>query len=237
MDDYKDIDNYDENVSEIRGEPKYFSTNQVGEILGEAPSTIRYWSDQYEDFLEIKKTGPSGRVRRFTNDDIVKIEYIRKLLKEENLSIKQVKEYLSSDNAKELQPVTKEREEVLIDALANVVFEKMDDRFSEMLQSMERLIANKAETYVEEQDKLKLDLMNHISGSQQSIAEDMKASILEEVQKSMLQTNDQIDKIVESSNERSEKLDSYIEEVRKSQEKPTEEGKQGFFSKLFGKKG
>ena len=41
-----------ENDRIIRGEPLYYTTGQVAEMLGEPDSTIRFWCDEFDEFLK-----------------------------------------------------------------------------------------------------------------------------------------------------------------------------------------
>ena len=78
------------NNDEINGKPLYYMTSQVATILNETDSTIRFWCSKFKDILKIEMTGSH---RRFKEEDIKKLKYIKKLLREENFSIQQVQEY------------------------------------------------------------------------------------------------------------------------------------------------
>lgn len=63
----------------------------ISKIIEEPPHTIRSWADEFEDFLYIKKI--NGRFS-YTNKSIEQFEFIKKLRREKNFSIKQIKDQL-----------------------------------------------------------------------------------------------------------------------------------------------
>lgn len=64
---------------------------QISKIIDEPPHTIRSWADEFEEFLYIKKM--NGRFS-YTQKSIGQFELIKKLRREKNFSIKQIKEQL-----------------------------------------------------------------------------------------------------------------------------------------------
>jgi len=170
-------DNSSDNDRIIRGEPLYYTTGQVAEMLGESDSTIRFWCNEFDEFLKIEKTGPSGKRRQFTSTDIKKLEYIKYLLKEENLSIKQVKEFLSSPEAEKMQPITKEKQKILIEALANAIAsqieesieKRMDKLINDKLNYIENILIESAKVYAKNQENFIKSLLE----SQNKFKEDL----------------------------------------------------------------
>ena len=63
----------------------------ISKIINEPPHTIRSWADEFENFLYIKKI--NGRFS-YTNKSIEQFEFIKKLRREKNFSIKQIKDQL-----------------------------------------------------------------------------------------------------------------------------------------------
>ena len=52
------------------------NASQIGKRIGEAPSTIRTWANQYEEYLYIKKV--NGRFV-YTEKSVIQFEFIKKL--------------------------------------------------------------------------------------------------------------------------------------------------------------
>ena len=70
----------------------YYSISEVGEILSINQSTIRYWEKQFSALKPKKKTKTSKR--KFNNQDIQTLFYIKQLLKDKELSINSAKDKL-----------------------------------------------------------------------------------------------------------------------------------------------
>jgi len=61
--------------------------------VGVEPSTIKYWCEEFSNFIRPART-PGGH-RRFSEEDIRDLRYLRQLLHFQNLSIKQARDYLN----------------------------------------------------------------------------------------------------------------------------------------------
>ncbi|NMB12649.1 MAG: MerR family transcriptional regulator [Firmicutes bacterium] len=61
--------------------------------VGVEPSTIKYWCEEFSNFIRPART-PGGH-RRFSEEDIRDLRYLRQLLHFQNFSIKQAKDYLN----------------------------------------------------------------------------------------------------------------------------------------------
>lgn len=120
----------------IRGKPVYHTTKQVAGMLDENESTIRYWCDEFKEFLEIKR---SGRNRMFTDKNISEIQFIKRLLRESNFTVRQVKEYLKAIEEAELKPANNEKGQMLLKALTDAITQDLQQSF----QAIENNIVEK----------------------------------------------------------------------------------------------
>lgn len=68
------------------------SVKQVAEQTGLPPSTIRYYDQQFEDYLGVRR-GP-GRRRLFSPQAVQRLMEVHRLLKEEGLSLRQARRLL-----------------------------------------------------------------------------------------------------------------------------------------------
>lgn len=92
--------NYEEIIDEglfetdinINREPLYYNCMQVAKILDEPDSKIRYWSKMFQPLLNIPI---SNNNRKYTKSNIENLMFIRKLLKEDGLTVKQAYDYCS----------------------------------------------------------------------------------------------------------------------------------------------
>lgn len=222
-----EMDQGDGTYKVINGKPKYYTTGQVAEQLGENDSTIRFWCDEFDDFLHIEK---SGRNRTFKDSDIKKIEYIKYLLKSEGLSIRQVKEYLSTPEAELMQPIMKEKEQLMIKAISQIVSAQVDAKFAQMEDKLLELVKLQGEASRELHQQLKSEL-----SQENQLIKDEISKKTQEAAKMIIDSVGVIDKRLADSEEaitqRDDKIVKMIEDFRaRSNEKP-----KGFLSKLFNK--
>ncbi|MEC7865823.1 MAG: MerR family transcriptional regulator [Pseudomonadota bacterium] len=73
-------------------EKKYFSISEASSLCGLRPHTLRFWE---KEFSQLKPTIRKGRRRLYQKEDILLVRKIRKLLREEGLTIQGAKRKLS----------------------------------------------------------------------------------------------------------------------------------------------
>ncbi|WP_339044258.1 MerR family transcriptional regulator [Cardinium endosymbiont of Tipula unca] len=64
---------------------KYFTIREVAQLLGVAPSLIRFWEKQFIGILEPSKN--SKGARRYVDKDITQLRYIYALVKKKGYSL------------------------------------------------------------------------------------------------------------------------------------------------------
>lgn len=69
------------------------SIQEVASQTGIPPATIRYYDQQFEEYLQVKRG--SGRRRLFSPQAVERLLAVRRMLKDEGLSIRQVRQKLS----------------------------------------------------------------------------------------------------------------------------------------------
>lgn len=75
----------------------WLSIQEAAKLTGLAPSTIRYYDQQFEEFLGIRRG--EGRRRLFSPEAVQKLHDIRRMLKEEGLSLRQARQALAGNRA------------------------------------------------------------------------------------------------------------------------------------------
>ena len=80
------------NVEE-QNQAKYLSTKEAAEQLGMDSSLLRYYCNQFETFVPIKKTEKGHRL--FTQDNINDLQSIFEIMKDRGMTVKQVSYYLN----------------------------------------------------------------------------------------------------------------------------------------------
>lgn len=84
---------------ELKSEKLYYSIGEVGEKLGLAPSTLRFWE---KEFTTIKPHKNKKGDRFFTLEDIDHLALINHLVKEKGMTLKGAKTKLK-ENRKEAE--------------------------------------------------------------------------------------------------------------------------------------
>jgi DNA-binding transcriptional MerR regulator len=162
---YVEMQKDDGTYTVIENEPLYYTTKYVAEQLEENDSTIRFWCDEFEDYLKIKR---SGRNRMFTDKDIKKLQSIKCLLKSEKLSIRQAKEFLLTGNSIAIKPKIEQNDPLVVQAICEIIISQFDSRFKNIQDNILEKIKNEMvlnknmfENLVEDLD-LKLELRNDL---------------------------------------------------------------------------
>lgn len=76
-------------------EKKYFTIGEVAEMIGEAPSLIRFWETEF-DFLKPEKTEKG--TRKYTRKDIQQLQLVHHLVKEKGFTLQGAKEHIKRNN-------------------------------------------------------------------------------------------------------------------------------------------
>lgn len=74
-------------------EQLYYTIRQVGEAIGENPHVIRYWE---KSFPAIRPEKTKSGQRRYRTEDLALLQRIRRMLREEGLTLDGVKRRLQT---------------------------------------------------------------------------------------------------------------------------------------------
>jgi DNA-binding transcriptional MerR regulator len=80
-------------MSPERQEPELLSIKEVAQQTGLPASTIRYYDQQFAEYLGVER-GP-GRRRLFSPQSVERLREVQRMLKDEGLSLRQVRQALS----------------------------------------------------------------------------------------------------------------------------------------------
>lgn len=83
-------------------DPKLYGIKEVAQKTGLPASTIRYYDQQFSDYLEVKRG--AGRRRMFTPQAVERLMAVQRMLKEEGLSLRQVRQALSGQGTAATAP-------------------------------------------------------------------------------------------------------------------------------------
>lgn len=98
----------------------YYSIGEVAKLLGESPSLIRYWEEQFDD---LKPRRSAGGTRYFTRDDIVTLRAIHTMLKKQGYTIRGAQEKLQEKGSARL---SRERTVMLLEDLRGILLKMKD---------------------------------------------------------------------------------------------------------------
>lgn len=74
-----------------------YGIKEVSQKTGLPASTIRYYDQQFSEFLDVKRG--AGRRRMFTPQAVERLLAVQRMLKEEGLSMRQVRQALGGQSA------------------------------------------------------------------------------------------------------------------------------------------
>jgi len=134
----------------INGKPLYLTTSQVSQILDETDSTLRFWCTKFKDILHIET---SGTHRKFKEEDIEKLKYIKNLLRNEKYSIAQVSQYCSETDTSVMKKKVNEEDPIALTALASAMAIEIGSQLEEYkLQIKSELIAEIKQQFYEQNE-------------------------------------------------------------------------------------
>lgn len=222
---YIDV-NYQDISKDINGEPLFYTTSQVAEILGEETSCIRYWTKRFEKLLDVEI---SNRNRQYKKSDIEKLKFIKKLTKEDGMTLQQVENYCTSKgfDIKDIRNSVLDANNPLIiktfiSAVTVDINNKIEDFLLKMKEENNQVLKNQEELYkkfLEEQNKLNDKWQQEVSANVDEIVSEKMGQLVKEVEATR--------KEAESIN----KMRMELEEKKKDEENKNK----GFFKKWFRK--
>jgi len=135
-DDIVDVE-YTEN--KIKGKPLYYTTSQVANILGDtSDSAVRFYCTKFKSILNLDMAGTH---RKFKQEDIDKLKYIKKLLKEDGFSVSQVQEYASED-LNEIENKVANKDPLALQSLATALSLEMGIQLEDFKLAMAKELEN-----------------------------------------------------------------------------------------------
>ena len=209
---------------------------QISKQIDEPPHTIRSWAEEFEEFLYIKKI--NGRFS-YTQKSIEQFEFIKKLRREKNFSIKQIKDQLRIKGFN-----YSEGDIGLINPNDLNLMESIKVDLG--IEIRNQLVSFMAE-FVKHQERNNIDLVSSIKTEvEQTVQEQLECSMSEINQKLQLQVeenkklSEQLNSIKQElsvTQELNSKMDSLKQSMEQRKKEAEEQNQhQGIFSKWFGKK-
>ena len=76
----------------------YWTIGEVAELLGEAPSAVRFWANSFPKYVKPARNAKGNR--QFTAADVEALKRIRHLVKEEGLTLEGAARKMAGDHRK-----------------------------------------------------------------------------------------------------------------------------------------
>lgn len=225
-DDIKDVEFTESQVSKsIRGKALFYSTSQVSHILGEVESKIRYYTKEFDGILNIEI---SNKQRRYVEQDIEKLRFIIGL-KNDGMTIKQIKEYCEEIDFNEENGITiKEDNPLHIQAVAKALMEEQSKQMElfkqQIIDLMNENIKQQVSAYKIMNDELLKEVSITVDDVISDKLDDFKQGMITEIESGFM-------KELEATREMNEKLDS-MREIMESRSDRNK--KKGLFGRIFG---
>lgn len=143
--DYQEV-NEDSKDKNIRGKALYYSTGQVANLLDVPESTVRYYSTVFDEILNIEI---SNKRRRYKDEDIEKLRFIKSLI-DKGMTLKQVKEYCEKVDFNDGKVVVRENNPLGIQALAKALL----DEQHKQIELMKVDILKELKLFIQEQNNI-----------------------------------------------------------------------------------
>lgn len=118
---------------DVHKEPMYYNCMQVAKKLNEPDSRIRYWSKVFQPVLNITI---SNNIRKYTDTDIQNLAFIKKLLKEDGLTIKQALDYCENKGFDETNGLVDTSNPLAIKAFIAAMSEEFQNKIDDMQKNM-----------------------------------------------------------------------------------------------------
>lgn len=202
--------------------PTFLPIGDVARELGEKTSRIRYWDEQYSEFLDTDRSG-TGSHRRFSKQDVAKLRLIQELW-HKNYSHEHIKneirEFKFDENKMTANiDMVGTSGQLQVQMLASALLDVMKD---ELNKSKESIIKEVSENVSLSNDKLKEEVCVTLDDR----LEDFKQQFISEFNETF---NNEIQARIET-NEKMDKLKMILEERKEDNNK-----KKSFWSRVLGK--
>lgn len=224
-----DVEHEEVNLSEksIRGKVLYYSTSQVAQTLGETDSKIRYYTNVFDDILNIEI---SNKQRRYTDADINKLKFIIEL-KNDGMTIKQIQEYCAevdiNDNG-EVQ--VKESNPLTIQAMAKALLVEQQNMMNEFKEELKKELLSEMKDSMQLQQSMYQRVSDEITEKVTTTVDELvnekltdfateQKVVLDEIRANQIKELELFDKLRESMNNKKKEF----------------EDNKGLFSRLFRK--
>ena len=228
-DEYIDAEYNDVPDRIINGKPLFYSTIQVAELVGVDASTIRYWSKRFDNLLDIQV---SNKNKQYRKSDISKLKFIKKLAKEDGLSLQQVEDYCSTKgfNLEDIENAVLDQSNPLaVQVFTSAVMSEINQNLNSFAEKLLAQIDEKNKNHIISQQELNEKLREEIVTTVDEV-------VSEKLDTKLTELKDFIDaREIEATKRDNEMIDIIKNNMEQKKEESVNE-KKGFFTNIFGKR-
>ncbi|MHB8171017.1 MAG: MerR family transcriptional regulator [Thermincolia bacterium] len=223
--------------------PKVFTTSEIAVRSDLPESTVRYYAQEFENYIQVPRS--KAGYRKFTDAHYQKLLHIKKLIKEEGLSIKQVHQRLDTppqDNLTaglpKLELVTANQLQLQSQSLDSLeeILSNMDLKTNQRLSELEQAILMMSPVL----RQIRENIATNLQLQDQKL--EMVRTELDKIQQHLLIESETRSKAEAEATRRTDELISAWREHQKSQrdvavaiDKMATQPRKGFLAKIFGK--
>lgn len=176
--DYIDVDEFEDLSNEINGKPLFYTTMQVAGLIDVPASTIRFWSKRFENLLDVEI---SNRNRQYKKSDIAKLSFIKKLSKDDGLTLQQVEDYVSKKGFDMQKAIVEGGNPLAIQSFITAMTVEMDRRFEEMQEKSLDMQRQLQEITLSRQEEMNKRLQEGIIATVDEVVSEKLDSTFEKV--------------------------------------------------------
>ncbi|WP_125154470.1 helix-turn-helix domain-containing protein [Clostridium rectalis] len=223
-----EIENKDSKTKVIRGEPFFYTTSQVAQKVGLPKSTITYWTRVFKDLLDVEN-------KRYRKIDIEKLKFIKKLTKEDGLTLKQVSDYCSSKGFD-----INEIEQSVVDSSNPLAIQTIISALSVEIDRKLNCFSNELLSKIDEKQNKGIVIKQEMNDKlNETIALTVDEIISEKLDQSISEFKSYVDDKERQATSRDiemiDMLKHNLQERKKQQEELEAKKKKSFLGRLFGR--
>lgn len=233
MSDFVNVD-FNEDGEQIVLKPNFYTMPQACEEIDEVYSTVRYWLNMFGDYLESDLT---VRNKKFSSRDVELLKFIKKMLKNDGFTIKQVQDYLK-DNIESFDSKviieSPESSSMMVQKIVqNEVALIKEDIVNTIVQQLGSIILQIQSDFMNEiKDEMALSLEEKLrTNVESSVAKELDSKLQQ-----LEQIEDKLDKAELRESEHINKITDLLKEnleLRKREIELQEQNNKSFFKKIF----
>jgi len=207
----------------INKEPLYYTRVQVAKILDEKESTISYWGKEFQPLLNIKII---NMTKKYTKTNIENLMFIQKLLRQDHLTIEQVKSYCSEKGFNSEEGLVDGSNPLAVQTFISAMTVEFDKKVTEMQNGI-----------IKQQQEMIENLQQIIIANNEELKKEISLTVDEALTEKMNEFKEEYTKEMQENNRLSQmSYDLLAKQEQRKMESEEQLQPKSLFSKLFHKK-